>query len=119
MRTSPTVVMVFWYCECLRPIESLMQMDSKVVLINGANSGVGLATARQLAELGATVVIVCRDLGRGTTARNEVCRMAESAVEGSCLLSREELDIASREPDYNAIVRLEKVVEAVRARQTL
>jgi hypothetical protein len=32
--------------------------------------------------------------------------------EGSCLLSREEIDIASREPDYNAIVRVEKVAEA-------
>ena len=32
--------------------------------------------------------------------------------EGSCLLSREEIDIASREPDYNAIVRVEKVAKA-------
>jgi molybdopterin-dependent oxidoreductase alpha subunit len=32
--------------------------------------------------------------------------------EGSCLLSREEIDIASREPDYNAIVRVERVAEA-------
>lgn len=32
--------------------------------------------------------------------------------EGSCLLLREEIDIASREPDYNAIVRVEKVAEA-------
>jgi len=31
--------------------------------------------------------------------------------EGSCLLSREEIDIASREPDYNAIVRVERVTE--------
>ena len=29
--------------------------------------------------------------------------------EGNCLLSREEIDIASREPDYNAIVRIEKM----------
>ena len=28
--------------------------------------------------------------------------------EGNCLLSREEMDFASREPDYNAIVRVEK-----------
>lgn len=28
--------------------------------------------------------------------------------EGNCLLSREEIDLASREPDYNAIVRAEK-----------
>jgi molybdopterin-dependent oxidoreductase alpha subunit len=29
--------------------------------------------------------------------------------EGSCLLSREQIDLASREPDYNAIVSVEKV----------
>jgi anaerobic selenocysteine-containing dehydrogenase len=28
--------------------------------------------------------------------------------EGNCLLSRDEVDIASREPDYNAVVRIEK-----------
>ena len=32
--------------------------------------------------------------------------------EGSCLLSREEVDIVSREPDYNAIVRVEKAIRA-------
>jgi molybdopterin-dependent oxidoreductase alpha subunit len=32
--------------------------------------------------------------------------------EGSCLLSREEMDFASREPDYNAIVRVEKAIGA-------
>ncbi len=31
--------------------------------------------------------------------------------EGNCLLSREEIDRASREPDYNAIARVEKVGE--------
>jgi hypothetical protein len=29
--------------------------------------------------------------------------------EGNCLLSREEIDIASREPDYNATVRIERM----------
>jgi len=40
-------------------------MDGKIVLITGANSGVGFATARKLAELGASVVMVCRDSLRG------------------------------------------------------
>ncbi len=31
--------------------------------------------------------------------------------EGNCLLSREEIERASREPDYNAIARVEKVGE--------
>jgi len=30
--------------------------------------------------------------------------------EGNCLLSREEMDFASREPDYNAIVKVEKAI---------
>ena len=29
--------------------------------------------------------------------------------EGNCLLSREEIDLASREPDFNAIVAVEKI----------
>jgi anaerobic selenocysteine-containing dehydrogenase len=33
--------------------------------------------------------------------------------EGNCLLSREELDFASREPDYNAIVKVEKAIGSV------
>ena len=32
--------------------------------------------------------------------------------EGNCLLSRDEVDIASREPDYNAVVRIEKATGA-------
>lgn len=51
-------------------------MDGKVVLITGANSGVGLAAARGLAERGAAVVMVCRDRGRGRAARDDVARVA-------------------------------------------
>jgi NAD(P)-dependent dehydrogenase (short-subunit alcohol dehydrogenase family) len=53
-----------------------MLMDRKVVLITGANSGVGFVTARRLAELGASVVMVCRDPGRGNAARNDIAKVA-------------------------------------------
>jgi NAD(P)-dependent dehydrogenase (short-subunit alcohol dehydrogenase family) len=41
---------------------------STIALVTGANKGVGLATARQLAQLGMTVHLGSRDLSRGTEA---------------------------------------------------
>jgi NAD(P)-dependent dehydrogenase (short-subunit alcohol dehydrogenase family) len=58
------------------------EMNGKVCLITGANSGVGKATASRLASLGATVVMVCRDKGRGEAALGEVrSQSGSSAVE--------------------------------------
>ena len=47
-------------------------MDGKVCIVTGANAGIGLATAVGLAELGATVVMVCRSQARGEAALQEV-----------------------------------------------
>jgi len=46
------------------------------VLITGASSGIGLAAARQLAASGAEVIMVSRDLSRGTAARDQVATVA-------------------------------------------
>lgn len=47
-------------------------MKNKLVLITGANSGIGKATSIELARLGATVVMVCRSKERGEEALKEV-----------------------------------------------
>jgi NAD(P)-dependent dehydrogenase (short-subunit alcohol dehydrogenase family) len=44
----------------------------KVCVVTGANSGIGKATAEGLARLGASVVMVCRDRGRGESAKREI-----------------------------------------------
>ena len=44
----------------------------KVCLVTGATSGVGLATARALAGMGATTLLVARDAGRGERTRREI-----------------------------------------------
>ncbi len=49
-------------------------MKQKVCMITGANSGIGRATAQGLAEMGATVVMVCRDRSRGEAAMSEIKR---------------------------------------------
>ena len=41
-----------------------MDGESKVCMVTGATSGLGLATARQLAALGATVIVVGRDAAK-------------------------------------------------------
>jgi len=47
-------------------------MNGKVCIVTGANGAVGQALATELARLGATVVMVCRNQERGDAARAEV-----------------------------------------------
>jgi len=47
-------------------------MQEKICMVTGANSGIGKATALALAQMGATVVMVCRDRARGEEARSEI-----------------------------------------------
>ena len=51
-------------------------MEGAAVLLTGASSGIGLATARGLAELGAAIIMVCRDPDRGRAARDAVATVA-------------------------------------------
>ncbi|MCX6225123.1 MAG: SDR family oxidoreductase [Bacteroidia bacterium] len=53
-------------------------MENKIILITGANSGIGKATATALAEMGAHVVMMCRDLVKGEKARQEVVRISRN-----------------------------------------
>jgi retinol dehydrogenase-14 len=49
-----------------------MTMQGKICLVTGASSGIGKATALELANMGATVVTVCRDANKGQAALTEI-----------------------------------------------
>src|SRR2546426_501722 len=49
-------------------------MEARVLLVTGANSGIGKATALGLARLGGTVVMACRSATRGEAARKDIVR---------------------------------------------
>jgi NAD(P)-dependent dehydrogenase (short-subunit alcohol dehydrogenase family) len=47
-------------------------MSNKVCMVTGANSGIGKETARRLAELGATTIMVCRNREKGRKSLMEI-----------------------------------------------
>ena len=49
-----------------------VNMEGRVCLVTGANSGIGKATALELARLGSTVVMVARNKQKGEAAQSEI-----------------------------------------------
>lgn len=49
-----------------------MSIEKKIIVVTGANSGIGKETAKALALKRATVVIVCRDEARGLAAQQDL-----------------------------------------------
>jgi NAD(P)-dependent dehydrogenase (short-subunit alcohol dehydrogenase family) len=70
--------------------DEIQPLDGRVAIVTGANSGLGLATARELARHGARVVIACRDVSKGTAALKSI-----QADAGGAEASVSELDLAS------------------------
>ena len=54
-------------------------MAGRVCAITGASSGLGLETARALAGMGATVVLLCRSTERGEAARAAIAAATDNA----------------------------------------
>ncbi len=62
----------------------LFSLDGKVAVITGAASGIGLATAKRLAEMGANVALVDINETKGEKAAEEIKSLGQKAVFFRC-----------------------------------
>lgn len=53
-------------------------MHGKICLVTGANAGIGKVTALELAKMGATVVMVCRNRQKGEAAMAEIQQISHN-----------------------------------------
>ena len=74
----------------LRKCKSNVRLDGKIVIVTGANTGIGLCTVTDLAKRGATIVMACRDMRKGEKALEKA--KAESSSEDILLMH---LDLSS------------------------
>jgi NAD(P)-dependent dehydrogenase (short-subunit alcohol dehydrogenase family) len=54
------------------------KMKGKVVMVTGANSGIGKAASLALAKMGSTVVMVARNEEKGKTAQSEIIKESQN-----------------------------------------
>ena len=59
--------------------DDIPDLEGKVVVITGANSGLGLESSKVMAERGATIVMACRNMAKAEKAKDEVLREVPSA----------------------------------------
>lgn len=67
-------------------------MSGKVVIVTGANSGIGYETAQALARKGASVVMACRNLEKANAAASEIALGDPDAVLDIIQLDLADLD---------------------------
>ena len=89
-------------------VDDITDQSGRVAVVTGANTGLGLETARSLAGKGASVVLAVRDLDKGQAAVDAI--RADHVDAGLELL---ELDLASLESIRGAAVELDGRFERI------
>ncbi len=88
--------------------DDIGDLTGRVAVVTGANTGLGLETARELAVKGASVVLAVRDLGKGEAACADIIAGVPDAD-----VSVQALDLASLDSIRAAAVDLHERFDAI------
>ncbi|MDT5087159.1 MAG: hypothetical protein QOJ61_4202 [Mycobacterium sp.] len=88
--------------------DDIPDQRGRVAVITGANTGVGLATATQLARHGAHVVLAVRNLDKGNAAAASIQSTSPGAD-----VSVQQLDLASLDSVYTAAAELDTRLDRI------
>lgn len=59
--------------------KNIDDLKGKIIIVTGANSGIGKYTTQHLAYKGATVIMACRNINKATVAKKEILKEIENA----------------------------------------
>jgi NAD(P)-dependent dehydrogenase (short-subunit alcohol dehydrogenase family) len=88
--------------------DDIADLTGRVAVVTGANTGLGLETARELAAKNATVVLAVRDLAKGESARADIAAGVPDAD-----VSVQALDLASLDAIRSASDELHERFDAI------
>ncbi|CAH2100988.1 unnamed protein product [Euphydryas editha] len=97
------LVLILWtYCQLNKGICKFSgHLVGKVVIITGANTGIGFETAKDLAQRGALVIAACRNVEKGKSAVNQIIKLSRNS------------DVHFMQLDLASFASIKKFVEGV------
>jgi NAD(P)-dependent dehydrogenase (short-subunit alcohol dehydrogenase family) len=75
---------------------NVKNMENKIILITGANNGIGFEVSKQLSESNATIILACRSLEKGELAKTKIKEFNKNAK-----LDLMQLDLSSKKNIIN------------------